>query len=100
MTHVEFHLHFACVVDDAKCVLVTRICVCVSVSVCVCLSVASCPHYCTDPDVTWGNGRECPLVVHYSKDLHAVHAFHCYDNIAPNAKCHRVFVLALRLVSC
>jgi len=30
---------------------------------CVCLSLAACPHYCTDPDVTWGNGRECPLVV-------------------------------------
>ena len=22
--------------------------------VCVCLSLAACPHYCTDPDVTWG----------------------------------------------
>jgi len=20
----------------------------------VCLSLAACPHYCTDPDVTWG----------------------------------------------
>ena len=27
-----------------------RLCVCL----CVCLSVAACPHYCTDPDVTWG----------------------------------------------
>jgi len=25
--------------------------------VCVCLSLASFPHYCTDPGVTWGNGR-------------------------------------------
>jgi len=24
-----------------------------------------------------------------------VHGFHCYDNIAPNAKCQRVLVLAL-----
>jgi len=24
---------------------------------CVCLSLAAFPHYCTDPDVTWGNGR-------------------------------------------
>jgi len=31
----------------------------------VCLSAAACPHYCTDPDVTWGSGRGCPLVVHY-----------------------------------
>ena len=38
---------------------------CVCVSVCLCLSVAVCPHYCTDPDVTWESGRGCPLVVHY-----------------------------------
>ena len=24
---------------------------------CVCLSLAAFPHYCTDPDVSWGNGR-------------------------------------------
>jgi len=23
----------------------------------VCLFLAAFPHYCTDPDVTWGNGR-------------------------------------------
>jgi len=51
-------LHFAWVVDDAKCIAVTRVCVS------VCLSVAACLHYCTDPDVTWGSGRECPVVVH------------------------------------
>jgi len=28
----------------------------------ICLSVASCLHYCPDPDVTWGSGRGCPLV--------------------------------------
>ena len=49
---------------------------------CVCLSVAAFPHYCADPDVTWGNGRGCPLVVHYRADLQSVHGFHCYDNIA------------------
>jgi len=27
-----------------------------SVCLCVCLSLATFPHYCTDPDVTWGNG--------------------------------------------
>jgi len=32
--------------NDAKCTVVTR--------VCVCLSAAVRPHYCTDPDVTWG----------------------------------------------
>ena len=69
------------------------VCVCL----CVCLSLAACPHYCTDPDVTWGMAG-CPLVVHYWADLQSVHAFRCYDNIAPNAKCRRVLVLALCLV--
>ena len=32
---------------------------------CVCVSLAAFPHYCTDPNVSWGNGRGCPLVVHY-----------------------------------
>ena len=39
-----------------------------AVSVCV-----SFPHYCTDVDVTWGNGWGCPLVVHYWVDSHSVH---------------------------
>ena len=43
--------------------MVTRVCVS------VCLSVAVRPHYCTDPDVTWGHGGGCPLVVHYWADL-------------------------------
>jgi len=45
---------FAWVVDDSKCIVVTRVCVS------VCQSAAACPHYCTDPDVTWGSGRGCP----------------------------------------
>ena len=45
-------LHFAWVIDNAKCTMVTRICVSVCLS--VCLSVAACLHYCTDPDVTRG----------------------------------------------
>ena len=69
----------------------------------VCLSVAACPHYCTDPDVTWENGRGCSLVVQYWADLQSMHGFRFYDNIAPhvlairahdsiaaNAKCQRV----------
>ena len=28
----------------------------------VCLSAATRAHYCTDPDVTWVCGRDCPLV--------------------------------------
>jgi len=71
------------------------VCVCVS----VCLSLATCPHHCTDPDASWGNGTGCPQVVqHCWADLKSVHAFHCYENIVPNAKCQRVLVLALCLV--
>jgi len=29
------------------------------------VSLAAFPHYCTDPDTAWENGRGCPLVVHY-----------------------------------
>ena len=54
-----------------------RLCVCLS----VCLSTAACPRYCTDPDVTWGSGRGCPLVVHYWADLQSVHGMRCYGNI-------------------
>jgi len=67
--------HFAWVVDDAKCIVVTRVCVS------ICLSAAARPHYCTDPDVTWGNGRGCSLVVHYLADLQSVHRLRCYVNI-------------------
>ena len=66
-------------------VLWSRASVCLSVCLCVCLSVclsaAACLQYCTDPDVTWGSGRGCPLVVHYWADLQSVHGMHCYDNI-------------------
>jgi len=68
------------------------------VRLCVCPSLTAFPHYCMDPDVTWGNGRECPVVVHYWADLQSVHGFRCYDNIAPNTKCQRVLVLALWLL--
>jgi len=53
-----------------------------SVCVCVCLSFAAFPHYCKDLDVTWGNGRGCPLVVHYWADLQSLHGFRCYDNLS------------------
>jgi len=46
----------------------------------VCLSLAALPHYCMDPNVTWGNSRGCPVVVHYWADLQSVHGFRCYDN--------------------
>ena len=47
-------LDFAWVVDDAKCIVVTRVCVS------VCLSAAARLHYCTDPDVTWGLVGDAP----------------------------------------
>jgi len=66
-----YSLHFAWVVDDAKCIVVTRVCV----------STAVRPRYCTDLDVTWGRGSGCPLVVHYWADLQSAHRLHCYGNI-------------------
>ena len=50
------------------------------------------PH---GPGCKLANGRGCPLVVQCWADLQSVHGFRCYDNIAPDAKCHRVRVLAL-----
>jgi len=56
----------------------------------VCLSAAVRPHYCTDPDVTCGHGRGCPLVVHYWADLQYGHGLRCYGNIT------RTLVTSLR----
>ena len=51
------------------------------------------------PGFNFGNGRGCPLFVHYGADLQSVHEFRCCGNIVPNAKCQRVLVLALCMVS-
>jgi len=56
------------------------LCVCLSVCLTVRLSAAACLHYCTDQDVTWRSGRECPLVVHYWAGLQSVHGLRCYGN--------------------
>ena len=49
---------------------------------CVCLSLAAWPHYCTDLDVTWWNGRGCPLVGRICSTMPAmhrsVHGFHSF----------------------
>jgi len=37
-------LHFASVVDDAKCIVVTRFCLCVYVCVCVSVCLSVCPR--------------------------------------------------------
>ena len=51
---------------------------------CVYVSVSVCPrphaYTSTDPDVTWGSGRGCPLVVHYWAHLQSVHGLRCYGN--------------------
>jgi len=68
---------------------------------CVCLSAAVRSHYFTDPDVTWGRGRGCPLVVHYWADLQSVlHGLRCYGNITqtPNVSKY-MLVLSLCLVT-
>jgi len=78
---------FCVIVDDAKCIVVTRVCVSVW------LSAAVHPQYCMDPDVTWGRGRGCPLVVHYWADFQSAHRLRCYGNITRNlvyAGCARV----------
>jgi len=79
-------------IDDAKCRAYcgyARLCVCVS----VCLSAAAYLQYCTDPDVTWGSGRGCPVVVHFWADLQSVNRLRCYGNITRTlvyAECARV----------
>jgi len=60
-----------------------HLCVCLS----VCLSAAACLQYCRDPDVTWGSGRGCPLVVHYWADLQSVRGLCCYGNITEMCVC-------------
>ena len=71
-----------------------RLCVCVSVCLSVCLSAAVRPHYCKDPDVTWGHGRGCSLVVHYWADLQSGHGLRCYGNIT------RTLVTTYNLQAC
>ena len=51
------------------------------------------------PDVTWRNGRGCPLVVHYWADLQLLHGFRYYDNITQTRHVIECSVLALCLVS-
>jgi len=67
-----------------------RLCVCLS----VCLSAAACPHYYTDPDVTWGMvgaPRICALFGGFAIGARIALLW----QHRANAKCQRVFVLAL-----
>jgi len=70
-------LHFAWVVDDMKCIVVT----CVWQSVCLCVSVRS-----RTPTLLHGPGCNLgvvayPLLVHCWADLQSVHGLRCYGNI-------------------
>jgi len=73
-----------------------RLCVCVS----VCLSAVACPHYCMDPDVTWGSGRGYPLVVHCWADLQSVHGLRCYGNITRTRNVSEYMLVMLVLALC
>jgi len=73
----------------------THLFVCVS----VCLSAAAHPHYCMDPDVTWGSGTGCPRVVHYWADLQSVYGLRCYGSITRTQNVsENMLVLTLCLV--
>ena len=55
-----------------------RLCVCLS----VCVSVRGrMPTLLHGPECNLGNGRGCPLVVHYGADLQSGHGLRCYGNI-------------------
>jgi len=84
-------------VDDAKCIVVMAVCVCVCLCMCVCLSLAACSHYCTDPDISYRNGRGAPSCALYCywADLQSVHAFRCYANIAWTRNVSECFILVL-----
>ena len=63
---------------------------------CVCLSAAACPHYCTDPDVTWGmvGDSPIPIVVHAQLGGFAIGArVALLWQHSANAKCQRVLCL-------
>jgi len=84
-------VHFMRVVDD-ECILVACICVCLT----VCCRTLTVLH---GPGCNLGGMVGCPLIAHYWADLQPVHRCLCYDKTAPNVKCQRVIVLALRLVN-
>jgi len=75
-----------------------RLCVCGSICLSICLSAAACLRCCMHPNVTWGSGRGCPLVVHYWADLQSVHQLCCYGNIKRTQNVRKyMLVLALCL---
>jgi len=77
---------------------------CGHASLCVCLSAClfvrgRMPILLHGPRCNLGNGRGCPLVVHYWADSQSVHGLRCYGNITRMRNVSEyVFVLALCLV--
>jgi len=84
-------------IDDAKCIVVTRVCLCVCAFVCLSLR-GRMPTLLHGSGCNLGSGRGCPLVVHYWADLQSVHGLRCYGNIMRTRNVRRVLVLALCLV--
>jgi len=80
-TYSDYYISRNVLWSPASVCVCVYVCVCVCVCLSVCLSAAACPHYCTDPDVAWGSGMGCPLVVHYWADLQSVHGLRCYGSI-------------------
>jgi len=79
-----------------------RLCVSVCLYVCVCVSVRGrMPTLLHGyPDVNWGSGMGCPLVVHYWADLQSVHELRCYGNITRTRNVSEyMLVLAVCLVT-
>jgi len=74
-----------------------RLCVCLSVCLSVPPRVPTLLHELGRKLGEWyGVHSSCALLGGFA--IGAQHGFRCYDNIAPNAKCQRVLVLALCLV--
>ena len=84
-------LHSTWVIDDMKCILVT--CVCVSVS----LSLTAFPHYCMDSDITWGMVGVPPSCALLGRFAIGARVSLLWQH-STNAKWQRVLVLALCLV--
>ena len=77
---------------EAKCIVVTAVCVYVG------LWLAAFRHYCTNPDVTWRNGRgalySCALLGEFAIGVRVSLLW----QHSPNTKCQRVLVLVLCLI--
>jgi len=84
-------LHFSCVIDDTKCIVVTRVCLCVSVR-------GRMPTLLHWPGCNLGDGTGWPLVGQIcSRCIAWVSLLWQHST---NAKFQRVLVLTLRLFFC